>query len=321
MAVDGEGTVFTLIRTPDGDREAWLAQRREGIGGSDVAAIMRLSPWRSAYETWAEKCGLVEPADLSDKESVQWGNILEPIVGRHYAELHPERKVRRVNAVCRSITAPWAQASLDYEVKDPELGWGVLEIKTAGLRSADKWEEGAPVFYLTQIAHYLRVTGRPFADVAVLIGGQEFREYRYMREDLDVDLVAKAVDEFWNANVLANREPDAIGGDGPALFAAHPDAGELVELDETPTALSRYQLACLEFDRAKAEKERWAAKLKQEIGDARGWQTPAGKVVWQRGERSRFDTKRFKADHPELNEEYTVTSKVDGGLRFYHAKD
>lgn len=322
--ISGEGEFFTLERFDGSDEEVraqWLAEREKGIGGSDVAAVMGLSPWRSPYETWCEKTGLAQPEDISDKPAVYWGNKLESLVGDEYRKRHPDRTVRRVNAMCRSIEAPWAQASLDYEVRDPELGWGVLEIKTAGLRSTDHWEHGAPVFYLTQIAHYLRVTGRPFADVAVLIGGQDFREYRYLREDLDVDLVAQAVDTFWNVNVLTNKEPDAIGGDGPALFEAHPDGGELLELDETPAILSRYRLACVEFDQAKAEKEHWAAKLKQEIGDDKGWKTPAGKVVWQRGERSRFDGKRFKADHPELNEEYTTTSKADGGLRFYPAKD
>ena len=44
-------------------------------------------------------------------------------------------------------------------------------------------------------------------------------------------------------------------------------------------------------------------------------------MVWQRGERSRFDSKRFKADHPDLSDEYTAVSQVDGGLRFYPAKE
>ena len=83
MAVSGEGELFKLLRVPDGDRDAWLEQRRKGVGGSDVAPIMDLSKWRSCYEVWAEKVGLIQPADLSDKESVQWGNILEPVVGAH----------------------------------------------------------------------------------------------------------------------------------------------------------------------------------------------------------------------------------------------
>lgn len=322
--ISGEHEAFELVRaegeTEEELRESWLKIRRAGVGGSDVAAIMGLSPWRTAYEVWVEKLtGALE--DISDKPAVHWGNRLEALVGDEYRKSHQDRIVRRVNAVARSIARPWAQASLDFEVKDPDLGWGVLEIKTAGYRSANHWDEGVPTFYLTQVTHYLSITGRPFADVAVLIGGQDYREYRIMRDADDVAAVDKAVDEFWHTNVEGGVEPEVTGTDGPSVFSMHPDPGDVVELGSTPLALSRYQLACVEYDAAKKERDRWGAKLKAEIGDAKGWQTPAGKVLWQRGQRSRFDSKRFKADHPDLNDEYTVTSQVDGGLRFYPAKE
>ena len=119
--IDGENKYFTTIRCKD--NEAWLKQRARGIGGSDTAAILGTSKYRSAYTVYMEKIGKVKPADLSDKQAVQWGNILEPIVGEEYKRRHPKREVRRVNAVLRSVERPWAQASLDYEVKDEELGW------------------------------------------------------------------------------------------------------------------------------------------------------------------------------------------------------
>ena len=37
----------------------WLLDRRKGIGGSDVAAIMGLNKWKSAYQIWLEKTGQV----------------------------------------------------------------------------------------------------------------------------------------------------------------------------------------------------------------------------------------------------------------------
>lgn len=321
--ISGEGEAFELTRfhgTPEEVSAQWHAAREKGIGGSDVAAVMGLSPWRSPYEVWCEKTGLAQPEDISDKPAVEWGNRLEPLVGQKFREMHPDFTVRRVNGILTSIERPWAKASLDYEVKVPGEGWLVLEIKTSGQFGSHNWDEGVPLWYQTQVQHYMAVSGRSAAYVAVLIGGSDYREFRIERDEDDVKAIEQAVDTFWNVNVLTKKEPDAIGGDGPALFEVHPEGAELVELDETPTALSRYQLACAEFDQAKAEKERWASKLKQEIGDDKGWQTPAGKVVWQRSERSRFDTKRFRADHPELNDEYTTTSKVDGGLRFYPAK-
>ena len=157
--ISGENQHFTLVRCESD--EDWLAERRKGIGGSDVAAIMGLSAYSTPYQVWLEKTqGIHE--DISEKPAVMWGNILEPVVGEHYMDCHPDRHVRRVNAIARSIGRPWAQASLDYEVRDPELGWGVLEIKTAGWRREQDWEDG------TWVGGYL--------PIAVNVSGATARE-------------------------------------------------------------------------------------------------------------------------------------------------
>ena len=321
MAVEGEGKFFTLVRTPDGDRDAWLAQRRKGVGGSDVAAIMGLSPWRSVYQTWAEKSGLIEAEDISEKPAIVWGNILEPIVGEHYAQAHPDRIVRRLNAVCQSIERPWAQASLDYEVKDPELGWGILEIKTAGLRSAAEWDDGVPLFYQTQVAHYMSVTGRPFADVAVLIGGQDYREYRIMRDEDDIRAVEKAVDDFWGM-VRTGLEPPVGSCDGAALFSRHrePD-GDIAELDETPYEVSRYIAAKKSYEAAKELLDTARNQLCSLIGDRKGFTCPDGKVTWLRTKSARLDTKALKQDHPDLYEAYQIETDRNMGIRLTKAKE
>lgn len=322
MAVKGEGSLFTLVRTPDGDREAWLDQRRKGVGGSDVAAIMGLSPYRGAYEVWAEKSGLIEAPDISDKPAVIWGNILEPVVGDHYAENHPDREVRRLNAVCQSIERPWAQASLDYEVKDPELGWGVLEIKTAGQRSEGKWDDGVPLFYQTQVAHYLSVTGRAFADVAVLIGGQDYREYRIMRDEDDIRAVESAVDEFWQL-VQAGEEPPVDGspGEAEALLKRHQTSDDEVWVcDDMPREVADYIYYKETADAAKARLEKASNALKQLIGDRKGIKCPDYTVTWPRGTKKTFDKKRFMDEQPDLYEQYVNVGPSNSGIRIRERK-
>lgn len=322
MAVKGEGTLFTLVRTPDGDREAWLDQRRKGVGGSDVAAIMGLSPYRGAYEVWAEKSGLIEAPDISDKPAVIWGNILESVIGDHYAESHPDREVRRLNAVCQSIERPWAQASLDYEVKDPDLGWGVLEIKTAGQRSEGKWDDGVPLFYQTQVAHYLSVTGRQFADVAVLIGGQDYREYRIMRDEDDMRAVESAVDEFWR-RVQTGEEPHVDGspGEAEALFKLHQTSdGEVWDCGDMPREVADYIYYKETADAAKDRLEKAGNALKRLIGDRKGIKCPDYIVTWPRGTRKTFDKKRFMTEHPDLYEQYVNVGPSNSGIRITERK-
>lgn len=317
MAIKGENSVFELLRT-DGSREAWLAIRKEGVGGSDVAAIMGLSHFRSAYSVWAEKSGLYEPEDIGDKPAVHWGNVLEPIVGGEYAENHPEREVRRVNAVCRNLKRPWAQASLDYEVKDPDLGWGVLEIKTAGAMRAKDWEDGVPVYYQTQVAHYLSVTGRPFADVAVLIGGSDYREYRIMRDLEDEAAVVGAVDAFWADNVLGGKPPEITGArdDAAAVFGANRAGNGEVDYVDLSDNMTAFLIAKKDKQRADETFRVMSNRMKKEIGERSALDCDEGRFTWRRYTVNQFDSKAFKADHPDLAEQYTRTADRDGGIVF-----
>ena len=47
-------------------RKEWLEARKGGLGASDAGAYMGVSPWKSNEQLWKEKCGIVEPEDISD---------------------------------------------------------------------------------------------------------------------------------------------------------------------------------------------------------------------------------------------------------------
>lgn len=316
MAIFGEGKHFTLTRCDT--NEDWLKQRTQGVGGSDVAAILGLSPWKSPAQIWLEKTGRVEAEDLSDKPYVEFGNIMEPIVGDWYAKRHPDRTVRRVNAICQSIERPWAQASLDYEVKDG-LVWGVLEIKTA--RSAKEWAEGVPLYYLTQITHYMQVTNRPFADVAVFFRDTcEFACYRVEYDPTDGDVVREAVDEFWNDYVCKGVMPRLAGTSGEINsltdYYGPAESDFLTTYDqEAIDAISAYQDASQREKQAKEDKTKAAATLTGLIGKAKGIVTDVARVTWVRSVQKRFDAKRFAQECPDLYEQYTTEYVRNGGLR------
>lgn len=312
---------FERITVPDGDRAAWLDVRRKGVGGSDVAAIMGLSKYRSPYEVWAEKLGLVSSPDLSDNSAVQWGNILEPVIADHYKSLHKSTVVKPGSCVMRSLKRPWAQASLDYEIYVPGLGNGVLEIKTAGSRSSAEWDEGVPVYYLTQVMHYMSVTGWKFADVAVLIGGQDYREYRIMRDKDDIDSVEQAVDGFWHL-VETREEPEilGIGREGSALIERYGVGEGDAECDIDPDDLESWITYNNLLKSTKATVAMYANRLKDRIGGGKSITCPSGKVVWVRSKSKKFDEKAFRESHPDLYEEFCEERERDMGIRFYERK-
>jgi len=42
------------IKVSELPREQWLALRKKGIGGSDAAGVMGMSPWSSPLSVWAD---------------------------------------------------------------------------------------------------------------------------------------------------------------------------------------------------------------------------------------------------------------------------
>ena len=249
-----------LISTLDLPRDQWLEARRLGIGGSDAAAAVGLCRYKSPLELWLEKTGRKPGADLSDNDAVFWGTVLEPVVAEVYAE-KTGAKVRRVNAILQHPEHSYMLANLDRLVSHPEDGSGLLEVKTAGWRSAPFWEEGVPEGYQCQVLHQLAVTGKAWADVAVLIGGQDFRIYRIDRDEEQIDALVKLEAEFWQ-HVTDNTAPASDGSEssGKALawmFAK--DSGQTVDFSENSEWNQAFvALVQARLDLARAFSRPWA---------------------------------------------------------------
>ena len=308
-------TRLSFAGSPAEVRAQWLEARKKGVGGSDVGAIMGLSPYRTALDVWLEKTGRTEPPDLAGNAAVEWGNRLEDVVAAKFAENHPELTVRRVNAILQDVEHRHRLASLDRAGTDRNTGERfVLEVKTAGERAADQWADGVPLWYAAQVVHYLNVTGWTFAYMAVLNGGRDYREYVVEPDAADREEVAAAVDTFWADYVLADQMPAVVGEDAPALAAMYTeDSGE--NLEGRDGEVMAYMLACQCLERAKAEKEQRAAELMARIGDAKGLETPRYRVTWSRGLSKRFDAKALKEADPETYEKFVTTSTRNNGLR------
>lgn len=77
-------TQETTINATD-NRDGWLKARKRGIGGSDAAAALGMSPWKTQLELYLEKRGELMAPDI-DSEAMLWGRVLEPVIRQQYAE-------------------------------------------------------------------------------------------------------------------------------------------------------------------------------------------------------------------------------------------
>lgn len=307
-----------LASTTQLSREEWLQIRSTGIGSSDAAAAIGLSSYKCSLSLWLEKTGRQPPEDLSEKEAVVWGTVMEPVLAKMYAE-RTGRKVRRVNAVLQHPEHPFMLANLDREVIT-ESGTGVLEIKTAGFYSAQQWEDGVPVAYQCQVLHQLAVTGHAWADVAVLIAGQEFRIYRIERDDDKIaDLIQREA-QFWSW-VANDQQPDPDGSYDAqqALLSLFPtDNGQTLDFSESGPFNDLFA-ELLILRHRKEDIEQQESTLKHRIQAALGSATAAifqqGKVTWRKAkDRLVPDLDRLSQEHPELLQQYAKA--VPGARRF-----
>jgi putative phage-type endonuclease len=182
------------------------AERRTGIGGSDAAAAIGISPWRTPYDLWCEKRGLAEP--LPPSEPMVWGTLLEPLIASEYAR-RTGCVVERLPDLLRHPTWSFMIGHIDGRIVGESR---ILEVKTA--HDARNWGEPGsdevPSWYAAQCHHYLVVTGAQFVDVAVLVGGSDFRIYTIERDDEIAGMLIDQEAEFWRHHVETGRPPDPV---------------------------------------------------------------------------------------------------------------
>ncbi|MGA5635018.1 YqaJ viral recombinase family protein [Streptomyces lydicamycinicus] len=240
--------------------EEWHAARRSGIGGSEIAAVLGVSPHESPFSLWHRKQGLIAP--IEESEEMYWGKVHEPGICRRFAELHPEHPL--------NIAPTYAAAARRWQIANPDRIWGpdLLEAKTA--RGADGWGEPGtdeiPVHYRAQCLQYLDVLQRRRCWVAVLIAGSEYREYLVEYDPAEAQILRDAGEDFM-ASLAAGDRP-AIDGHTSTYQAikALPDGLDDVDVPIAAELRDEYFAA---LDTAKAatdEKRRLAGLVLDEIG-------------------------------------------------------
>lgn len=191
------------------ERTEFLQRRKTGIGGSDVAAVLGASPWKTPYQLWLDKT----TDDVNEKESdiLHFGQMIEPVIANEFARRN-NVKVQVRNNMYRHKEHPELVANIDRYI----VGGAILECKTCSAWASGKFGktgDDVPDQYLLQVQHYMHVTGIHEAYLAVLIGGNEYRQFEipYDRELAEFS-AAKCVD-FWQNYVVKQIPPPATVND------------------------------------------------------------------------------------------------------------
>ena len=264
-------------------REAWLAARQTGVGGSEVAAVLGLSRYEDALTVYARKVGALP--ENAQSEEMEWGVILEPVVAQQYAA----RTGRRVEGggyrIYRDVERPWRLATLDREQFSFHTHGdkpGVLEVKTSR-SDASTWANAVPDEYFVQVQHQMSVAAMTWGTICCLHHGQHLRHYDVEPHDKLQQKIAARIEEFWQ-RVRDRRPPEAGPLSGEALRWLFPreSAGSIALGADADKLLDDYDAASQALTGAKETTETIKNKLRAMLGSFEIGITPSGRrVTWK----------------------------------------
>lgn len=286
--------------------------RHEYIGGSDIAAIMGLSRWKTPLKLWLEKTQKTPAPDLSDNEAVELGTELEDFVAKKFSRL-TGKAVRRSPKMYQHPQYPYMRAHVDRLITGSDE---LLECKTCSAFKLQEWEgDEIPQEYILQVIWYLGITGRKRAWIACLIGGQKFK-YKSVEFDPELfELMVDAAKNFWNC-VLTDTPPMIVSDDNDTMKNLYPTANDnIVDLTSAPEAEETINRNIKKLEELKKtisslslEREEVEAKLKDVISENGGLSTSKWKVTWKNQSTKRFDSKAFRDANPDLYAKFETVS-------------
>lgn len=299
---------WDIVNNPD-DRDAWLELRRAGIGGSEAAAIVGVDPWSTAFEVFHDKKGRLQPKDQT--RQMEWGHRLEDSIRRWFAD-HTGMPVVHEKIMYQHPEHPWMLANMDGLVGDD----AILECKNTDSRNAEEWADGPPLHYTLQTNHYLAVSGRRRAYVAVLIGGNDPDYFVIERDEELISMLIAAEERFWFDHVVADVEPPVTARQSDADVLGvlwHPEEGSQILLPPNARQLLIHQQSCkAEIKQLEAQILECENQVKAMLGDHAVGIGADGEelVTWKEHDDTRVDPKRLRAELPEVFETYSNTKKV-----------
>lgn len=314
------GGLVEQILTARATREQWAAVRRSGLGGTDVAAIAGVNPWRTPLDVYLDKTGQQATDQRDIPEAAQWGTDLEALIASKWAKTHG-RVIRRVGLM-RDAAHPHRLASVDRVVLAPasRTATALYEGKTTGLRRETDWTAGIwgdfgrlPAEYLCQVQWYLGITGLDLCHVACLIGGQRLVEVSVPFDPALFDALAADADAFWARHIQACQPPEPTIADLPRLAQLYPrTVDDPVELDDDAyEAVRRYAEAKTRIRHVESEAANHELTIKTALGEHTTGTTDGNTVVtWRPQASRRVDSKALRANEPDIYAKYETTTTV-----------
>ena len=298
------------------NKQEWLRERKNYLGGTDLAAICGLSPYRTALDVYLDKTS--DNISEDTNAAMRWGTLLEDVVAKAYKEdIGNGKEVWESDHPVRHTEHRFLAANIDRWVgKRKDIREYILECKTAGFNKGKEWgdlgTDQIPESYLVQVAYYAAICNVPKVDIAVLIGGQDFRIYTYNRnKDLE-DKIIKIGINFWHNHIEKRIPPKCVSTRD--TFNLFPQSNYHEIVAESNIMKKWEQLKSLKEEEVRIADtiEKLKTDIQEFMRDYDVLIDNQGNVIatWKNtAPRSFFDVKKFKDEAKELYLKYISHAK------------
>lgn len=190
-----------------------VADRTKFVGGSDIAAILGISPWKTATDLWLDK---IRPRveDGRNLQAKTRGTRMEPYIVDMIEQEHGLKIVSRNERYIDPVV-PFFAAEVDAETEDENI-----EIKTVHPFKSKEWgdleTDQLPLHYLAQVQWQMGIRKRDKTRVFALIG-DDLRPYVVERDDETIAALREKARDFWESYVIPKKQPPLDYGDRKTL--------------------------------------------------------------------------------------------------------
>ncbi len=288
---------MTCVMMAYTDRTDWLEKRRHGIGASDIAAIIGISPWSTPLQIWVSKT-MDETPEPEPSEDMKWGVRMETAILDEFEFRQPQSADLTRGPLLRNIERPWMMATPD--------GWHPAEpVSVVEAKKVDAWSwDEIPKHYQVQVQWQLAVTGAQQGFLVVLHRGRRLEIYPVIADpELQAELV-EVGEWFWG--LVESETPPPVTAEDNAFLATLYPTHEEKPVEIAPEIAAEIRAAKDTMTMAKSRLELAEAKLKEIMGTA-DTAVVGQEVVatWKTQKASRVDVSMLRAEDPDIAESYT----------------
>jgi len=281
--------------------------RQTYLGGSDIAAILGISPWRTQLDVYLDKVEGRQPEDPSKAKIFRRGTKMEPYILDLLTEEHGIQIVNRGQRY-RDKDHDFIAAEIDAEAASGEN----IEAKSANQFAAKNWGEQftdeIPVYYTAQAMHGMMVHPAPATIFPVLIGSDDFRVYRVERDDETIEAIRAKEVEFWDRIQRKDPPPATAVSDIERMFAR--DMGTSIEAsDDILQAFNNLKSLKKNLKVLEADVEEAAEQIKLFMAEHANLKFGAQTLcTWKSQDTNLFDLELFRAKHAAIALKFTKTT-------------